>query len=121
MEHRVTTGLEDGTEGRIGRDPRTMGQEELRALGHEPMPVLSAIRAHCLDCCGGSPSEVRMCTAVRCPSWPFRMGTNPWRAPMSEEQRAAAALRLRQRRENPPNGGGNFAGTPSAATSVPAE
>lgn len=80
-----------------GRDPRTMTQAELRALGHEPMPVLSAIRAHCLDCCAGSPGEVRHCTAVKCPSWPYRMGTNPWRKEreISDENREAAAARLR--------------------------
>jgi hypothetical protein len=57
-----------------GRDPRTLPEAELRALGHEPMSAQAAIRAHCLDCCAGSPDEVRKCTAVRCPSWPFRMG-----------------------------------------------
>jgi hypothetical protein len=76
-----------------GRDPRTMSQDELRSMGHEPMSPTQAIRAHCLDCCAGSPSEVAKCMALRCPSWPFRTGKNPWRAPMSEERREA----LRQR------------------------
>jgi hypothetical protein len=73
----------------IGRDPRQMTQDELRAMGHEPMSATAAIRAHCLDCCAGSAYEVRCCMAVRCPSWPWRMGTNPWRREMSEEQREA--------------------------------
>jgi hypothetical protein len=72
----------------IGRDPRRMAQHELRAMGHEPMSATAAIRARCLDCCG-SPDEVRKCVATACPSWPWRMGTNPWRQPMSEEQREA--------------------------------
>jgi hypothetical protein len=76
-----------------GRDPRTMTQDELRAMGHEPMSPMEAIRAHCLDCCGGSSDEVKKCMALRCPSWPFRTGKNPWRAPISEERREA----LRQR------------------------
>jgi hypothetical protein len=37
-----------------GRDPRTMSQDELRAMGHVPMSPNEAIRAHCLDCCAGS-------------------------------------------------------------------
>lgn len=71
----------------IGRDPRQMTQDELRAMGQEPMSATAAIRAHCLDCCAGSAYEVRCCMALRCPSWPWRMGTNPWRREMSEEQR----------------------------------
>ena len=71
-------GLEASASGyAIGRDPRMMTQAEIRALGHDPMSPMQAIRAHCLDCCGGAPAEVRACVAVRCPSWPFRMGRNP--------------------------------------------
>ena len=77
----VALGTEAGSDGlAIGRDPRKMGPDELRELGHMPMAPAAAIRAHCLDCCGGSSDEVRKCTAVRCPSWPFRLGANPWRA-----------------------------------------
>ena len=36
-----------------------------------------AIRAKCLDCCCGHPSEVRICTAVKCPLYPYRMGKRP--------------------------------------------
>jgi hypothetical protein len=46
---------------------------------HRPLPPLKAIRARCLDCCCQVPSEVLKCTAVMCPSWPYRMGTNPFR------------------------------------------
>lgn len=84
------------TKEKIGRDPRTMTPDELRALGHEPMTVLEAIRARCLDCCCFQPSEVRKCTSVDCPSWPFRMGWNPWRdrKTLSPEQRKALGDRL---------------------------
>jgi hypothetical protein len=34
----------------IGRDPRRMSAAELTALGHQPRPLLAAIRAKCLDC-----------------------------------------------------------------------
>ena len=82
-----------------GRDPRKMAPAELRAMGHEPMSPMEAIRARCLDCCAGSSDEVRKCTAMACPSWPFRTAKNPWRE-ISEGRREAgrrmAALRLGQ-------------------------
>ncbi len=80
----------------IGRDPREMAPEELQALGHVRRPALQALRARCVDCCGGSVQEVRFCTAVACAAWPFRMGTDPWRAKvqMSEERKAALRDRL---------------------------
>ena len=36
-----------------------------------------AIRAKCLDCCAGHPSEVRDCTAKNCPLYPHRFGKRP--------------------------------------------
>jgi hypothetical protein len=66
-----------------------MTQAEMLALGHKPMSATAAIRAHCLDCCCGSADEVRKCVSVRCPSWPWRMARNPWRAPPTEAQIAA--------------------------------
>ena len=33
-----------------------------------------AIRAKCLDCSGWQENEVRLCGAVNCPLWVFRMG-----------------------------------------------
>jgi hypothetical protein len=85
---------------RVGRDPREMTREELAACGHETTPVLAAIRTKCLECSGGAPSEARRCLVVHCALWPFRMGTNPFRAEreMSDEQRAAAAERLAKAR-----------------------
>jgi hypothetical protein len=75
--------------------------EALRGLGHAPMPVLRAIRAKCLDCSGGMQSEVRDCLVRDCALYPFRMGSNPWRAPATEEQRrsgARVAIAVRNRR-----------------------
>jgi len=78
--------------------------------GDVPLPILShyhseanplkALRLRCLDCCCGSAPEVRKCTAVACPSWPFRMGTNPFRAKrvLSAEQKQAMADRLAKAR-----------------------
>jgi len=76
---------------RQNRDASMEVPAELQAMGHEPMPVLKAIRAKCLDCSGGMPSEVRDCLVRNCALYPFRMGTNPWRAPVSAEQRDRAA------------------------------
>jgi len=72
-----------------------IASEVTESIHHAPIaPPAAAIRAHCLDCCGGSSDEVRKCTAVRCPSWPFRLGANPWRAPLSEAQRARRRERI---------------------------
>lgn len=95
----IGPGLERGEGGHaVGCDPREMSREELIAVGHEPMSALKALRARCVDCCAGPHQEVRLCTAVRCPSWPFRMGSGPWRAPMSEERRGALLNNLREAR-----------------------
>lgn len=57
---------------------------------------VKAIRAFCLECCGGSAVEVRDCTSTRCPLKPFRFGKNPYRATrvLTDEQKAAAVERL---------------------------
>jgi hypothetical protein len=94
-------GLEKSSELQgVGRDPRDMSPDDLRALGHNPVPLLKAIRARCVDCCGDVIQEVRLCPAVACPSWPFRMGTNPWRKPrtLTDEARAAFAERMKSTR-----------------------
>ena len=98
LETAKRAGYEPGEGGEwfIGRDPREMARDEIEAMGHEAMSATEAIRGKCLDCCAGSAHEVRACVAIACPSWPWRMGTNPWRQPMSDEQREVrrqAALR----------------------------
>jgi hypothetical protein len=76
-----------------GLDPREMPKSLLREIGHKPTPLLKAVRAKCLECSHGA-HEVRCCTAVDCALWPFRMGTNPFRAEKSEEARRADGERL---------------------------
>ena len=51
---------------------------------------------------GGSESEARKCTAIGCALWPYRMASNPFRAPreMTQEQREAGAARLAAARVN---------------------
>lgn len=61
---------------------------------------LKAIKMKCLDCCGYQQSEVKLCTCVDCPLYNFRTGKNTTRKrEMTEEQRQAAAERLRKARE----------------------
>lgn len=38
---------------------------------------MKAIRAKCLDCCGGSAAEVRRCDASQCALHAFRTGKRP--------------------------------------------
>ena len=38
--------------------------------GHSPA---TAIRAHCLVCCGWKPAEVRQCPSETCALWPYRL------------------------------------------------
>jgi hypothetical protein len=110
-------GYEPDGEYLVSRDPRTMSQDELKAMGHEPMSPMEAIRLKCLDCCAGSAHEVRCCVAVTCPLWAFRLSRNPWRAPISEARRAA----LRERgfaSSNSHKIAAPSAGMPSAAISL---
>lgn len=62
--------------------------------------LLKVIHEKCIDCCCGSVQEVKLCTVEHCPLHPYREGKNPYKTrTMSEEQRAAAAERLRKARE----------------------
>lgn len=60
-----------------------------------------AIRAFCIECMGGNSNYVRECTTTSCSLHPFRFGKNPYRTPrqLTEEQKQAAAERLRAVRE----------------------
>ena len=75
---------------KIGRDPRKVSVAELNEWGHHKKPILQAIRERCLDCCAFRQSEVRKCVSVKCASWPYRMGTNPF----TQNKGNAAALKL---------------------------
>jgi hypothetical protein len=107
----------------IGRDPRGMTPDELMSLGHVRMSAQQALRLRCIDCSGASAAEVRLCTLVQCPAWPFRMGSSPWRAPASEAQ-LAQARSLAARRAVPaadqPSRRGSGATEGVAATILPA-
>lgn len=57
---------------------------------------VKVIREKCLDCCCGSISEVKSCTAENCPLWAWRFGKNPYRKQreLTDEQKAAMRERL---------------------------
>lgn len=70
-------------------------------MEYKTNPV-KAIKDFCIDCCGGSYSTVKNCPSVKCSLHPYRLGKNPFRQKreMTEEQRKAAADRLREARKN---------------------
>ena len=65
------------------------------------MTPIKAIRAKCLDCCCDQVYEVKLCTAIRCPLHPFRLGKNPNIKPReyTVEQREAMRQRLKRTME----------------------
>ena len=73
-------------------------------MEYKTNPV-KAIREKCLDCCCGSSYEVGLCSIINCPIYPFRFGKNPFRQKreLTEEQRAAAAERMRKLNEKDKN------------------
>ena len=79
-------------------------RQDLEAIGHTRRSPMTVIRAKCLDCSAGQQSEVRRCTAVKCPLWPYRMGSNPFRAPRAGSHGFA--------RKTPHVGGNGFGGEP---------
>ncbi len=55
-----------------------------------------AIRLKCLDCCCGVSSEVKLCTCVTCPLYPYRLGKSP-----KDEQELQAMANIEKAMEKP--------------------
>jgi len=57
---------------------------------------VKVIRAHCIDCSGGSSNEADNCPCENCNLWPWRKGKNPYREKrvLTEEQLIAARERI---------------------------
>lgn len=75
--------------------------KELKAGIYTKRPLLKAMRLKCLDCCGGSNNEVKLCTCEKtCFLHPFRMGKNPFSVgrALSEEQKAKMNEALKKSR-----------------------
>lgn len=64
------------------------------------MSPLQSIKNFCAECMGGQQRLVKDCTSKNCALWEYRNGKNPNRKrEMTDEQRQAAAERLRKARE----------------------
>ena len=48
---------------------------------------IKAIRKKCLDCSCYQPKEVRLCTVIDCPIYPYRMGRRPDQATLDTLKR----------------------------------
>lgn len=66
---------------------------------------VKAIRAFCVDCCGGSSMMVKGCSAPDCALYPFRLGKNPYRKSreLTEEERQVLRDRMNKIRKSPCN------------------
>jgi hypothetical protein len=73
----------------VGKDPRQVPLAEIRQLEIPESPI-KAIRAKCIDCCGGNAAEARKCVSVKCALWPYRMGVNPFHASNASARRETA-------------------------------
>ena len=72
---------------------------------YEIKSPIKAIRANCIDCCGGSVNEVKLCQLTDCPMHPFRFGKNPFnKRTLTPEQKIAYAERMKKVREARKNG-----------------
>lgn len=79
----------------VGRDPRRLTPQGFTAAGIKLLPVMRAIRANCVDCCGGQPGEVRKCIRLECPLWALRMGNFPARLRAYANAQADAATKIK--------------------------
>ena len=98
MKRNCQIGLKRSIGFDAGRGLRAMPADELQKTGRARVSPARALRLKCLGVDKTFALTVRLCTAVDCPSWPFRMGKNPWRPPLSAEvrtQRAATMARNR--------------------------
>lgn len=58
------------------------------------MTPLEAIKSHCLSC-AYTVKEVKLCPCEKCSLYPFRFGTNPFRAKREYSEEELSQLRER--------------------------
>lgn len=46
-------------------------------MGKGSRATLKQIRAYCLWCCNGQKDEIKLCPAVKCSLWEYRLGKRP--------------------------------------------
>lgn len=49
--------------------------------------TMRAIRLKCYDCSAYQSNEVRECPVTNCPLYPFRLGKNPFRRKLTEDEK----------------------------------
>ena len=95
---------EECSKGRVNAKLLFQEMKAKLSKNKEKVPVLKAVRAKCLNCCCWSKVEVALCPCEDCALWPFRFGKNPYNSKvLSEEQRAAAAERMKGSKANKKN------------------
>ena len=72
--------------------------------GYKNLTAIKAIRAFCLECMDGVETEVKLCTATKCPLFEFRFGKNPPRLKrkLTDEQKKSLVERLQKNKESSP-------------------
>lgn len=74
-------------------------QEALKKINSgKRVPLLRIIRLKCLDCCCFQEYEVRLCPSNDCILWKHRMGKNPIKRKITEEQRDVLRKQLAKSR-----------------------
>lgn len=65
---------------KVGRDPKTISQSSYVKYGIPVLETIDVIRERCIDC-KITELAIRKCNKVRCSSWPYRLGVNPFERP----------------------------------------
>jgi len=61
---------------------------------------LKTIRSKCYDCSNHQPKEIRFCSVIECPLWPYRLGHRPTTEDTETHLQARTALDERNRKEH---------------------
>ena len=93
----ISKKCEDDKEPLTGDDKKVLKRKEviLEAYEGEKLTPGKAMRAFCIDCCGGSRNEVYLCPSTDCSLWAYRLGKNPYL-----QDRVISDERMEKLREN---------------------
>ena len=65
-------------------------------MATKKLTPIKSIRAKCLDCCCGSSQEVKLCSALKCPIWAYRLGKRPITIPFERYTKKQALLPIKK-------------------------
>lgn len=70
---------------------------ESNEIAYKKSPI-KAIRAKCVECFGGQSNEVKNCTGIKCPLYPYRFGKNPYiqKRELTDDERAQLRARMQE-------------------------